>query len=279
MIPLETVHIEKDPFYNIAKLEAICSKHEICETFKYKLKQLEKFEIIIVIDDSGSMTYPAGSVNIQNKGNPYSNSIPSRWDEAKRTSSVIIDIASVMDNNGVDIHFLNRTSLFGITSSDQLELTFSIKPSGFTPIVPVLKKIYSKPIKRGKNSRLVILITDGQPTGDDGKVDIISFKNCLLSDRLPTDYVNIIACTNDDNVMSYLNNWDDEIPRLDVIDNYGSEYKEVIRAQGKNFQFSYGDYVVKSMLGSVDTWFDHLDEINMATGIRVYRENECCVIL
>jgi hypothetical protein len=271
MITLETVYTQ-DPFHNIAKLDAICHKHEICENFKYKLKQLETFEIIIVIDDSGSMNTRAGSVNVNNPNQ-------TRWEEAKKTSSIIIDIASIMDNNGVNIHFLNRSPLIGISSSEQLDLSFSIKPQGYTPIVPILKNIYKNPIKKGKSNRLVILLTDGQPTSNTGQINIQEFKSCLLNDRLPSDYLNIVACTDDDNVMSYLNNWDDTIPRLDVIDDYGSEYNEVIRAQGKNFPFSYGDYVVKSMLGSVDPYFDHLDEVNMATGIRVYRQSDCCNIL
>mgnify|MGYP003452126154 CR=1 FL=1 len=269
--------IQEDGFRR-ERLQQICNRHEICGLFADKLKQLENFDIVIVADDSGSMNDPAGSVQINGVNNPYGGKA-TRWDELKRTSGVIIDIASTMATNGVDVYFLNRPPILGVITHEQLDNTFKIKPAGATPIVPILKKIFSKPPKQGKK-RLVILMTDGRPTGPDGRGDdIAAFKACLMYDRREHDYVNIIACTDDDATMSYLNNWDVTIPRLDVIDDYGSEYQEIKKAQGKNFPFSYGDYVVKSMLGSVDPWFDHLDEINVATGIRVYRADDCCVIL
>lgn len=39
----------------------------------------------------------------------------------------------------------------------------------------------------------------------------------------------------------YLNDWDKRIPNLDVADDYRSERQEILKAQGKNFPFSFGD--------------------------------------
>ncbi|CAF4240417.1 unnamed protein product, partial [Rotaria sordida] len=36
--------------------------------------------------------------------------------------------------------------------------------------------------------------------------------------------------------------------------------KEIQAHQGKNFPFSFGDCVVKILMGGVDSWFDDLDE-------------------
>jgi hypothetical protein len=273
LIPVQADSFRRD------RLKEICNRHEICGLFADKLIQLEGFDIVIVADDSGSMNDPAGSIQIAGVANPYG-AMATRWNELQRTSEKIIDIASTMSTHGVDVYFLNRPPVLGVILHTQLEKVFKVKPAGSTPIVPVLKKIFSQPPRYGKK-RLVILMTDGRPTGPDGRGDdVAAFKACLMYDRQSYDYVNIIACTDDDATMSYLNNWDDTLPRLDVIDDYGSEYKEVKRVQGRNFPFSYGDYVVKSMLGSVDPWFDHLDEINHATGLRVYREDDrCCIIL
>ncbi|CAF3528882.1 unnamed protein product [Rotaria sp. Silwood1] len=60
--------------------------------------------------------------------------------------------------------------------------------------------------------------------------------------------------------MSYLNDWDRAIPNLDVVDNYENEKQEVLEMQGRSFPFSFGDYVVKILMGGVDSWFDLLDE-------------------
>jgi hypothetical protein len=45
----------------------------------------------------------------------------------------------------------------------------------------------------------------------------------------------------DDQCMEYLNNWDREIPRLDVVDDYRNEKAEILKCQGRNFPFSFGD--------------------------------------
>lgn len=51
-----------------------------------------------------------------------------------------------------------------------------------------------------------------------------------------------------------------KIKNLDIIDDYNSEKKEVIKIQGDKFNFSFGDYIVKALLGSIDPYFDKLDE-------------------
>jgi hypothetical protein len=57
-----------------------------------------------------------------------------------------------------------------------------------------------------------------------------------------------------------LNKWDREIPNLDVTDDYESEKNHIKRAKGKQFRFSFGDYVVKSIMGSIEPKLDLLDE-------------------
>jgi hypothetical protein len=59
--------------------------------------------------------------------------------------------------------------------------------------------------------------------------------------------------------VAYLNDVDRDVPNVDVSDDFSSEKKEILRAQGSNFHFTYGDYVVKALLGSVDPYFDQLD--------------------
>ncbi len=70
----------------------------------------------------------------------------------------------------------------------------------------------------------------------------------------------IRTCTDDEDSVSYLNRWDRDIKNLDVIDDYNSERKEIRRKKGSNYRFSYGDYVVKSLIGSIDPKLDKSDE-------------------
>ena len=54
--------------------------------------------------------------------------------------------------------------------------------------------------------------------------------------------------------------WDTSMPRVDVCDDYQSERKEILAAQGPSFHFSHGDYCVKLLLGAIDPQMDSLDE-------------------
>jgi hypothetical protein len=51
-------------------------------------------------------------------------------DELKQTVSIVVDIASVLDPDGVDIYFLNREPLFHVRNSAQLIPIFAVPPSG-----------------------------------------------------------------------------------------------------------------------------------------------------
>ena len=51
-------------------------------------------------------------------------------DELKQTVSIVVDLASVFDPDGVDVYFLNRDPIFHVRSSEQLVPIFSIPPSG-----------------------------------------------------------------------------------------------------------------------------------------------------
>jgi hypothetical protein len=70
------------------------------------------------------------------------------------------------------------------------------------------------------------------------------------------------VCTDDEDSVNYLNRWDRTIPNLDVVDDYRSERMEIKKVKGPNFRFSFGDYVVKSLVGSIDPELDKMDEGN-----------------
>lgn len=158
-------------------------------------------------------------------------------------------------------YFLNRPAIHNISNASQLNETFNIKPKGFTPLPRVLAQVLREHAKfLAQKKLLIIIVTDGEPTDDKGYQAIGKFKDTLLR-RDCRVYTSIIACTDDDVAVEYLNRWDEELPRLDVVDDFRNERKEVQRACGKDFHFTYGDYVVKSILGSIDPEIDNLDTL------------------
>lgn len=170
---------------------------------------------------------------------------------------------------------------------------------GVTPIARVLREILQNKAREIQERNLLVLIaTDGAPTDDNGYQDPSTLKNILKHERHPINRipVTIIACTgiekesieiyelfsrflDDEQDIDYLNGWDREIPHLDVVDDFRSEKKEVLKCQGPNFPFSFGDvcliiiilfydfkfffllkYIVKILLGGVFQEIDDLDE-------------------
>ncbi len=114
---------------------------------------------------------------------------------------------------------------------------------------------------------LIIIATDGEPTDIQGYSNIPEFKKTLI-DRPSYVFTNIVACTDDERSIGYLNGLDRELPRLDVVDDYASELAEIRRLRGLNYNFSFGDYVTKAMLGSINPDLDRHDEIK-PTAIQV----------
>lgn len=144
---------------------------------------------------------------------------------------------------------------------EDIKTAFMSPPAGATPIVPILKTIL-KQQELIYEGRIIMIATDGEPTDERNYVNIPQLKQVLVKERAYNDYISFLACTDDDSAIAYLNKWDKDLPRLDVTDDYLNEKKEVLAAQGRNFSFTYGDYVVKTMLGSVVPEIDRLDEIH-----------------
>jgi hypothetical protein len=249
-----------------SQLKAFCATHKVSEIFVEHLEALDDYEIVIIADDSGSMatvSYSGSGVRT------------TRWQELKSTISILIDLATIFDSNGVDVHFLNRDPILNIKSAKELDSIFAIPPRGPTPLVPALRNVLST---TSRLTRLIFIATDGEPTTSDGKSNIPQFKQVLKVERdAQRNYVTILACTDNDDTMEYLNNWDKQIPHLDVVDDYASELREIQRCQGIDFKFSQGDYVVKTLIGAIDPFFDKLDEYRVRPD-GTY-ESGCCTIL
>ena len=229
----------------------IFQKHEINPQMAQKLQQLSAFKIVFIFDDSGSM----------NSINQDSNNMSTRWDEFLQFANTSIEIASLFNQQGSDVHFLNRPPIRNVRDQSQLAHYFRDKPQGVTPLARTIQTVINENqpnVLNGKNLLLVIA-TDGEPTDMNGYPNIPEFKQCLFN-RPANVFTTIVACTSDQQSVGYLNGLDKELPRLDVVDDYRSEFAEIKRAKGPQFPFSFGDYIAKSFLGSIDPEMDRSDE-------------------
>jgi uncharacterized protein YegL len=240
------------------RFQRIVQKYEINREFAEKLHLLNGFETVLIFDDSGSMNSRLNDSPLNKPGYQAM-----RWDELKAFASISVEILTLFDTNGCDIHFLNRPPMKNVTSYEKIIQLFHKKPSGYTPLTRALNSVLNENRRvieeEGKNL-LILIVTDGEPTDDRGHLKIKEFYKAVAQ-RQPINkiFINIIACTDDDDSISYLNNMDHEIANVDVVDDYRNERNEVKAHFGGQYPFSYGDYVVKSLVGSIDPQLDSLD--------------------
>lgn len=233
-------------------LRSIAREFEITKKMAERLEQLRNFEIAIVCDDSGSMKTPIASTKC------------TRWDQLRELVKIVIKIGVIFDSNGVDIYFLNRDPYLYVKDPATVDRAFEEPPSGMTPLVPVLKKIFkSKLASEGREKKLLVLVTtDGVPTDDDGNECIPALERVLTKRRnKETTHVSFLLCTDEPYCIKYLLKWDEQMKNLDVTQDYHMEKARIQKCKGNDdFKFSYGDYIVKALIGSIDRDMDALNE-------------------
>jgi hypothetical protein len=231
-------------------------EYEISTTYAIKLRQLEGYDIVFICDDSGSMKAPVTTPNTKN----YEN-LPTRWTEMQNIVKIVTRLSIILDDDGIDVYPLNRPPMFNVTSETQLNELFKNPPSGGTPTLRVLKQVLKDKEKALKEKKLLIIIaTDGEPN-DETNDPIGNLFNFLKNQRRPAHKIHttVLACTDDNKTMEYLENWDHELENFDVVDDYYSERERIQENKGKSYKFSFGDYIVKILLGSIDKELDNLD--------------------
>ena len=216
-----------------------------------RLKNLLDYEIVIVCDDSGSMKTPI----LQSKR--------TRWDLLKDIVKIVLDIGVIYDTNGVDIYFLNQCPILRVKDPSTVEEIFSRTPRGFTPLVPILKSIFQLPAtKHGHDKKLLVFVaTDGVPTDENDRDNVAQLEELMIKYRqVETTFVHFLACTDDLRSVQFLNDWDRKMINVDVTQDYHSERDKILQCQGQNYRFSFGDYVVKALVGAIDPVIDALNE-------------------
>jgi hypothetical protein len=234
----------QDPF------DYFFQKYQISPYYRNDLMTLNQFDIILILDDSGSMATQTDHGK-------------TRWSELLEMSYPIIELASLLDADGLDIIFLNRGYRANVRSTEHIQDLLVNQPHGRTPLsmrVREAMKLY-----KGK-PQLIIIMTDGEPSTTDYKTDpdydsVQLFRQVLEYERNPDlTFVSILKCSNNDNETGYLDKMDKELTNLDVIDDYFSERSEVLQKQGPNFQYTPGDNIARLLLGSIYPKYDKMDE-------------------
>ena len=120
-----------------------------------------------------------------------------RWEELKEVTRIVVEIATLLDDDGlpfsclpcfvlaqlfsssffhlagIDVHFLNRGSEKGVKKWKDVEKHFKSEPNGLTPLTEATKKAFSK--QKGDRPLLVMIATDGVPNNLKAWTDVSFF--------------------------------------------------------------------------------------------------------
>jgi len=143
-----------------------------------------------------------------------------------------------------------------------LQTAFSAQPSGGTPLIGTLRKVYYDKIDLASKERklLIIVVTDGEPT-DGTRTDLY---NALVEiTRNGNVHVSFAECTDNAEDMEYLDAWDGTIKNFDNTDDYREELQRVKMVQGMQFKFDYTDYVIKILLATFVRWYFNVDQVKV----------------
>lgn len=228
------------------RFKDIIMEHEIPEKLARRLRVLADYDIILLCDDSGSMnTLIDGTQR-------------TRWDELKSYVEIILDVATIFHPNGIDTFFLNRPHLT-LHDRSQVDEAFAARPKGVTPIVDTLRPILASQRNRSRKT-LIFIATDGAPTDRQGNINVDVLKKVMNEERqVATTFVTFLICTDDNICVDYLNDWDETMVNVDVVDDFRTERAQIWQEQGRHFRFSKGEYIVKALIGAIDSEIGQLD--------------------
>ena len=192
-------------------LRAVAAKYEIQQSDVTRLRQLKNFDVVILCDDSGPMMTPVDKTNT------------TRWNQLYEFVRLVVEISTILDSNGIDIHFLNRRDTSRITDPKQAKYLFDDPPSGFASLSRALRRIRQLPAaRRGYDKKLLLFVaTDGAPTNDNGDPNLAEFEHLVRHERQAnTTHVMILIFTDDLEAVRYLREWDRTMENVDVTDDH-----------------------------------------------------------
>ncbi|GAA5900751.1 hypothetical protein JCM8208_004602 [Rhodotorula glutinis] len=241
-------------------LQQIASKWRLPMEIAVDLCKLSLFDVVLLIDDSGSMSFEEGG---------------SRIDDAKLVIARVAEAASAFDDDGIQVRFLNsRVEGNGLRSeADALALVGQIRFSGMTPLgtsfdQKIIQPLILGPARAGqlKKPVLVIAVTDGQPGGEPRDTlarVLINASRSLQQTRYGADALSVTLAQigNDPHARQFLSELDVHPEVGDLIDttsNYEQEEDDFMRTSG--MQLTPELWLVKMMMGGIDSSYDAMDE-------------------
>ncbi|WWD22551.1 hypothetical protein CI109_107044 [Kwoniella shandongensis] len=224
------------------------------------LVKLSLFDVVLLVDDSGSMLFEENGERI---------------DDLKLILSRVAYATSLFDQDGIQVRFLNnRLEGNNITTEQQaLQLVQQVKFSGLTPLGTSLYQKILQPLVLGPAMQnrlqkpvLAIIITDGTPAGepkDEVFKVIMKTDQDLKRSRYGPDAVSyqFAQVGTDMKSMKFLEELDNHPVIGNLVDctsNFEAEQAEMMRKSG--IELDPNMWLLKLLMGPIDSSYDTKDE-------------------
>ncbi|KAL9060037.1 MAG: hypothetical protein Q9162_000887 [Coniocarpon cinnabarinum] len=250
-----------------AKVNQICQQWRIPQEVGRDLARLGLYDIILYIDDSGSMQFEENGERI---------------DDLKLILSRVVQAATLFDNDGISIRFMNTTLPEGmgdhVNSEHAIQqIMSSIKFAGLTPLGKELRKkvidgLVLRAARQGQLRKpvLVITITDGQPAGDDpgptAAFDAVRYAVGEVQKATGSPHgiaFQFAQVGNDIKAREFLGKLDVDPAVGNMVDctsNFENEQQEMMQ-QTPPVDLTPDLWIVKLLMGSIDPTYDSKDEV------------------
>ncbi|KAK9389039.1 hypothetical protein V1515DRAFT_531200 [Lipomyces mesembrius] len=224
------------------------------------LVRLALYDIVLYVDDSGSMAFEENGDRIE---------------DLKLILSRVASAAALFDNDGIEVRFMNNTIQGNGINSEAAaaNLISQIKFAGLTPLGTSLKSKVLDPLAIGparsghmKKPVMVITITDGQPAGEDARTvsDVIKLaKQQVSQTRFGPGAISFqfAQVGNDLGARKFLASLDSDPTVGNMVDctsNFEVEQDEMAKM---GVTLTPDTWVVKLLLGAIDRSYDTQDEL------------------
>ncbi|EIW73372.1 hypothetical protein TREMEDRAFT_56189 [Tremella mesenterica DSM 1558] len=241
-------------------LDKIAMEWRIPKEIACDLVKIALFDVILYIDDSGSMAFEENGERI---------------DDLKLVMSRVAFACSLFDQDGIQVRFMNSRVDGNNVSSEAaaMQLLQQVKFSGLTPLGTsmwhkILQPLVVQPARGGQLQKpvLVITITDGSPAGENrneiNKV-IMQTDAELRRSRYGPDAISyqFAQVGNDMKATQFLAELDNDPQIGNLIDctsSYEIEQNEMMRKTG--IELDPQTWIVKLLMGPIDSSYDLKDE-------------------
>ncbi|KAF2762818.1 hypothetical protein EJ05DRAFT_471776 [Pseudovirgaria hyperparasitica] len=255
------------------QVDQLCSRWRLPREIGNDIVKLALFDIVLYIDDSGSMSFEERGPDGEGE----------RIKDLRLILQRVAYAATLFDEDGLSMRFMNQRcasdppgegTTSGVLPSNlvdhiktdhQVEQLLSQKSfSGLTPMGRELKaKVIDGIIARGgRKPFLVITITDGQPAGEPTNEVFKTIKEAAK--RFPKGTVNFAFAQvgNDQKAREFLSKLDNdpEVGNLvDCTSNYENESQEMSNLSPP-IELTPEMWLMKLLLGAIDHSYDRKDE-------------------